>query len=74
MYGYPMAMGGLLMVLFWVFVLAGIVWLALALNRSRIEPRTGQSAIRILEKRMAQGEIDAEEFKLRRAAIEGGAS
>ena len=68
--GYWFGFGGLLMLLFWVFVIAGIVWLALALNRSQF-PRGGESnALRILEERLARGEIDAEEFRTRRAAIE----
>jgi putative membrane protein len=61
--------GGLLMLLFWVFVIAGIVWLVLTLSRT--QPRGGEesSALRILEERLARGEIDPEEFRVRRAAI-----
>ncbi len=68
--GYWFGFGGLLMLLFWVFVIAGIVWLVLALSRSQF-PRGGteSSALRILEERLARGEIDAEEFRTRRAAI-----
>lgn len=69
--GYWFGFGGLLMLLFWVFVIAGIVWLVLALSRSQF-PRGGtqSGALRILEERLARGEIDAEEFRTRRAAIE----
>ncbi len=72
MYGYSFGMGGLLMVLFWVFVVALAVWLVVSLSRS--QARGGDSAhgaLRILEERLARGEIDAEEFRTRRAAIEG---
>lgn len=64
--------GGVLMMLFWVFVIAGIVWLVLTLSRQQ-QARSGggeSSAMRILEERLARGEIDAEEFRTRRAAIE----
>ncbi len=70
--GYWFGFGGLLMLLFWVFAIAGIVWLVLAISRSSF-PRGGggeSSALRILEERLARGEIDAEEFRTRRAAIE----
>lgn len=68
--GYWFGFGGLLMLLFWVFVIAGIVWLVLALSRSQF-PRGGESnALRILEERLARGQIDAEEFRTRRAAVE----
>ena len=70
MYGYSFGMGGLLMLLFWVFVIALVVWLVLALSRSQVRGNDGQSsARRILEERLARGEIDAEEFRIRRAAI-----
>lgn len=66
--------GGLFMVLFWVFVIAGIVWLVLTLTRSttRANDDGRSAAVRILEERLARGEIDAEEFRTRRVALEGG--
>lgn len=80
MYGYSFGPGGVLMwlvmVLFWVFVIAAVVWLVLALGRSQARPADGSSsssARRILEERLARGEIDAEEFRLRRSAIEESA-
>lgn len=69
--GYWFGFGGLVMLLFWVFLIAGIVWLVLTLGRSQV--RTGEgtgSARRILEERLARGEIDVEEFRSRRAALE----
>ena len=72
MNGYWFGFGGVLMLLFWVFVIAGIVWLVLALSRQQ-QLRGGggeSSALRILEERLARGEIDTEEFRTRRAAIE----
>jgi putative membrane protein len=71
MNGYGFGFGGLFMVLFWIFVIAGIVWLVLTLAR-RQPTSEDRSARRILEERLARGEIDAEEFRVRRAAIEEG--
>ena len=69
MNGYWYGFGGLFMVLFWVFVIAAVVWLVLTLARPRSTGGSESSATRILEERLARGEIDAEEFRVRRAAI-----
>ena len=68
--GYWFGFGGLLMLLFWVFATAGIVWIVLALSRSQVRGGGESSALRILEERLARGEIDADEFRTRRAALE----
>jgi putative membrane protein len=68
MYGYSFGWAGVLMALFWIFVIAGVVWLVLAAARPQYGAR-GDDALRILEERLARGEIDAEEFRTRRAAI-----
>lgn len=76
-YGYGFGFGSFVMLAFWVFVVAGIVWLVLTLARSHGSQAplgdTRSSALRILEERLARGEIDAEDFKTRRALIEGSA-
>ena len=73
MMGYGFGFGGVWMLLFWVFVIAGIVWLVLTLSRSQTRERgSGLDAVQILEERLARGEIDAEEFRTRRAALERG--
>ena len=70
MYGYSFGLGGLVMLLFWVFVTALVVWLVLTLSRSQVRGDDRHSGgLRILEERLARGEIDAEEFRIRRAAI-----
>ena len=69
-------LGSVLMLLFWVFVIAGIVWLVLTLSRSQArngEEGSSLTARRILEERLARGEIDPEEFRLRRSALDGPA-
>ena len=74
MMGGYMAFGWLFMLLFLVFVVAGIVWLVLAIARSQsaggTKPDSGSRALHILEERLARGEIDTEEFRSRRAAID----
>ena len=76
MNGYPYGFGGVVMVLFWVFVVALIVWLVLTLARSQGQPgstsTSTQRALRILQERLARGEIDVEEYRLRRAALDEG--
>jgi putative membrane protein len=67
--------GMLFMVLFWVVVAAGAVWAVNALSRPRDvaagpRPEDGGGAVRILEERLAKGEIDVEEFRSRRAAMQ----
>lgn len=68
MYGTSFGWAGVLMMLFWIFVVAGVIWLVLAAARPQLGSR-GDDALRILEERLARGEIDAEEFRTRRAAI-----
>lgn len=67
-----MGYGWIFMLLFWVFIVAGTVWLVLTLTRSQTSrpPADGESAVRILQERLARGEIDLEKFRARRAAIE----
>lgn len=62
--------GFILMALFWIFVVAGIVWLVLAVTRAQGGGERGSAALSILAERLARGEIDAAEFRIRRAAIE----
>ena len=70
MYGNSFGAGGLLMMVLSVFVIALVVWLVLTLSQTRTRGDGGpSSALRILEERLARGEIDAEEFRNRRAAI-----
>ncbi len=64
-------LGWLVMVLFWVFVVAGIAWLVLAASRATGTTTPGRGgAASILAERYARGEIDSEEFKARTRAIE----
>jgi len=65
--GMGFGLGWLAMLFFWVFVVAGTIWLV----RSFARPAAEQGrAARILAERFARGEIDAEEFTARARAIE----
>ncbi|MDE3113616.1 MAG: SHOCT domain-containing protein [Chloroflexota bacterium] len=72
-----MLFGGIFMILFWVFVVAAVVWLVTAATRRTYEPPAAgphrSSASAILDERLARGEIDLEEYKSRKAALESGA-
>ena len=77
-WGLGAGFGWIFMILFWVLLIAGTVWLVLTLSgqtaRRDASERTsgGDGALRILDERYARGEIDTEEYKTRRAAIGGG--
>ncbi len=64
-FGSPL-MGGIGMLLFWVLVIGGIVWLVLAATRTggRVAPATpaGEAPLDILKRRYAGGEITKEQF------------
>ena len=65
----------LFMVLFSVFIVAVAVWLVTTFTRSHDASATDRGAARpvalsILGERLARGEIDVEEFRARKAALE----
>jgi putative membrane protein len=67
--GYGMSwMGGIFMMVFWVAVIVGIIflirWLIVASRTGSHGPtHGGESALDILKKRYARGEIDKQEFE-----------
>jgi putative membrane protein len=61
-----MALG---MVLFWGLVLVGVVWLVRSLPWRAEHHST--SALEVLDRRLAAGEISAEDYRERRAILEG---
>jgi putative membrane protein len=61
-----MALG---MVLFWGLVIVGVVWLVRSLPW-RADQR-GAGPIEVLERRLAAGEISADDYRERRAILEG---
>lgn len=74
-WGTGMFLGPIFMILFWVLVIAGTVWLVLAVRGQAGQRLTtpSSSGRAILEDRLARGEIDLDEFNARKNAI-GGAS
>jgi putative membrane protein len=71
-YGTGMGLGGwLFMGLFWVALLALIVWLVVTLLPSRERSSSGgnDSPEEILDRRFARGEIDEQTYAAQRAAL-----
>ena len=71
-YGTGMGFGGwLFMGLFWVALLALIVWLVVRLLPSRERPTAAgnDSPEEILDRRFARGEIDEQTYAQQRAAL-----
>lgn len=71
-FGYGMgAWGILLMFLFWALVIAGIVWIVRAAVSPSGANQNRDSALDILERRFAHGEISREEFKQMKKDLQG---
>ena len=64
-FDYGMGFGGIFMILFWVLIILGIIFLikALAGSSSSEEKKKTESAEEILKKRFAMGEISKEELE-----------
>ncbi|HDZ62187.1 MAG TPA: SHOCT domain-containing protein [Nitrospirae bacterium] len=61
--GWGMGFGGLFMIAFWVLVIIGVVLLIkLIIGGSKSEGKT-ETALDVLKKRYAGGEINKEEFE-----------
>ena len=71
--GMGMWFGPVIMVAFWVLVILGIVYVFKALmsrGNEREAPQERESALEILKKRYARGEINREEFEEKRKDLE----
>jgi putative membrane protein len=59
--------GGIIMIAFWIAVIVGIVllirWLIISTRTPSHGTSSGESALEILKKRYARGEINKEEFE-----------
>ncbi len=62
---------GLMMILFWGLVVAGIFWLVRSLGWGG--QRRESSALELLDQRLARGEVSVEEYEERRRALQNGA-
>jgi putative membrane protein len=65
--------GGIFMIIFWVLVLVGLIflikWLIQSTNRVKSDAGRGNSALEILKERYARGEIDTAEFEERKKVL-----
>jgi len=67
------SLGWLGMGVFWLLLLALIGWLVMRLlpSSGRTTRPTGESALEILDRRLARGEIDVPAWQAQRAALQG---
>lgn len=69
-YGWGMGFGWLLMLIFWALVIIGIIYLIKFIAASSKKEEKGETALEILKKRYAKGEISKEEFEEKKKGIE----
>ena len=73
--GMTCGLGGWGMMIFWIMVVIGIIflvrWLVGQGRKGREVPPREESALDILEKRYAKGEIDREEFERKKRDLTG---
>ncbi|HWS46817.1 MAG TPA: SHOCT domain-containing protein [Acidimicrobiia bacterium] len=63
---------GLVMLAFWTLVIVAIVALVRGDGWRSGRPERGSDALRILDERLARGEIDADEYRQRRDLLRSG--
>lgn len=69
--GYGMGwFGGILMIVFWILIIVGLVflikWLIQSTARDKTTGSGGNRSLEILKERYARGEIDKEEFETKK--------
>ena len=62
-YGWGMGFGWIFMILFWVVVIVGVVYIVQAISRRAGQSGPEENPLDILKKRYAKGEITKEEFE-----------
>lgn len=70
MYGHWGWGWGLGMILFWILIIAGIILLVKWMVGQRPEPPRADSAMEILKRRYAKGEIGKEDYERMRKDLE----
>jgi putative membrane protein len=73
-WGYGMGgFGSIIMLVFWVAVIVGIIllirWLVMSTRAGEHSARSEDSALEILKRRYARGEINKEEFEEKRKVL-----
>lgn len=67
--------GGILMIVFWVLILVGLIflirWLIQSTGRDKTTGNGSNRALEILKERYARGEIDKEEFESKKKDLSG---
>ena len=74
--GYGMGwFGSILMIVFWILILVGLVflikWLIQSTGRDKISGSGGDRSLEILKERYAKGEIDKQEFESKKKDLSG---
>jgi len=69
MYGYGMGNGWFGMGLWWIVIVAVVVWLAWMFGRGGGSAVRGESALELLKKRYARGEIGRDEYEQKKRDI-----
>ena len=69
-YGWGMGFGWLFMIIFWILIILGIVYLVKLIVGGE-KRTTGETALDILKKRYAKGEISKEEFEEKKKDLTG---
>lgn len=67
--GWDMGFGGIFMIAFWALVILGIVYLIRFIAGGSKGGQENESALDILKKRYAKGEISKEEFENKKKDI-----
>lgn len=62
-YGWGMGSGGVFMIIFWILVFLAVVYLIKSIAGGTKKEEKEESALDILKKRYAKGEINKEEFE-----------
>ncbi len=68
-YGWGMGFGWLFMIVFWALVIIGVIYLIKFIAAASKKEEKGETALDILKKRYAKGEISKEEFEEKKKEI-----